>query len=144
MKLNLRWPFILSALLFILALIFPTYEVENKSSDYMQGFGLLLVGWLSIFSGSLIICWLANPMLLMAWVLPNFKIKRIFALAAVLCALYFLNFETMIINEAGHKGQITSYGLGYYFWVASMLIYFIGITIISLKYYQNTSDGAAR
>ena len=144
MKVNLSLPFILSLLLFILALIFPPYCIENRCSDYLDSIGLVLIGWLSIFDNDLFICWLANPLILLAWILPSFKVKRIFALVAVLCALYFLNFETMIINEAGHKGQITSYGLGYYFWVASMLIYFIGTTIISLKYYQNTSDGAAR
>lgn len=144
MKIKFSLPLFLSLFFFILAIIFPTYCIENRCSDYLDGLGLVLIGWLSILNEDLFICWLANPLLLLAWVLPNIKVKRIFACVAVLCALYFLNFETMIINEAGHKGKITSYGLGYYFWITSMIVYFIGITFKSLKFFNITNNGAAR
>ena len=63
-------------------------------------------------------------MLLLAWVLPNVKLKRLFACVAVLCALYFLNIDTMTINEAGHKGTVTGYDLGFYFWVLSTVVFY--------------------
>lgn len=43
------------------------------------------------------------------------------ALLAILFILSFLLYRTVLMNEAGHFGSITGYGLGYWLWLSSAI-----------------------
>ncbi|MBS1731704.1 MAG: hypothetical protein JST02_00270 [Bacteroidetes bacterium] len=98
----------------------------------------LLVGWLAMLSGGATIAWLANPFLILSWILliRNKKFAWLFSLIALLFAISFLTFQTVIENEAGHYNPIKKVGLGYWLWFSSCLTTFIGsltLRIMKLK-----------
>jgi O-antigen ligase len=61
------------------------------------------------------------------------KISLPLSLITFLLSLSYLSVSTITVNEGGGKAAITSYGLGYYLWLASSISLFIGSlwTIIS-------------
>lgn len=124
---------IISITLFVFSLPMKTYCVDNDCGDYFNGLGALLVGFLGIlFEGGAAIAWLANPLIIIAWVLPIrwIGIKFISGCIAIFFALYFLTFDEILKNEAGHMGTITGYASGYWFWTSSMIIYTLGLIYI--------------
>ena len=48
------------------------------------------------------------------------------SLLAFVCSLSFLRHDTILVDEGGHEGPIVSYGWGFYLWVASTGVAFIG------------------
>ncbi|PUB35449.1 hypothetical protein C8J95_101121 [Elizabethkingia sp. YR214] len=124
---------IISIALFIASL---TQIAVNMGSDYMLSVACLLLGWAEVFEGG--IAWLANPLLFISWLLLLIKQPKIAAplcLITFLLSLSYLSTSTITVNEGGGKASITSYGLGYYLWLASSISLFIGNiwTIISNK-----------
>jgi hypothetical protein len=111
--------------LFALSLFKDGYFVERGDSITSAGSAwlLLLIGWMGLFLG--IIAWLANPLLLVGWLLLAGRQPRaaaVCALAATVCAGSFLFYKTMITDEAGHRSRITGYGLGYWLWLGSAAV----------------------
>lgn len=96
----------------------------------------LLIGWLAMLTGGAAIAWLANPLLIISWILltRNKKSAWLFSLSAVLFSISFIKFQTIIENEAGHSNPITKIGIGYWLWLSSCLTTFVGsLTIRLLK-----------
>ncbi len=92
----------------------------------------LLKGWLAILTGGAGLTWFANPLLIVSWILiaKNKKAAWLVGLFATLVSISFLKFKVVIENEAGHYNPITKIGLGYWLWLSSCVITFIGSSII--------------
>ena len=132
MRINKRYILIFSSIIFILSLISNTYCTGN-CQDTSYGFLLLLIGWMGIFMGGAGLCWLANPLLIVSWlVYKNDKSSVILSGIALFIAGSFMFFDEIIIDEAGHYGKINKYLLGYYLWLFSIFIYFTGSLFIYL------------
>ncbi|WP_292008652.1 hypothetical protein [Chryseobacterium sp.] len=119
---------IISIILLIISLFLPAGIAGGKSIDTLMCF---LLGWFVLFDGE--ISWLANPMLIISWfclAINKTKISTITSLLAVLLSLSFLFSKEIILNEAGHKGPIESYGLGYFLWLASCMVILAGSLLI--------------
>lgn len=128
----------ISLIFFIISLTQNTYFVGENRTDSVGSNGLiaLLFGWMFMFDLK-VIPWLANPLLLISFisVLKN-RIKRakIFGLIALLCGLSFLLIDNIIANEGGTKKAITGYDIGYFLWITSLSINFLGIMISDYLY----------
>ena len=101
--------------------------------ESVGSFGLiaLLFGWMNIFGVG--ISWTANPLLLISWrilFIGKWKLSFIFSLLALLFSLIFLLFNEIIANEGGSKSKIIAYDMGYWLWLSSCGINFIGNLII--------------
>ena len=125
---------ILTVGLFALSLFNIAFCTDNGCRTSIEAF---LIGWLAMLTGGAAISWLANPFLIIAFILltKNKKYAWIFGLTATIFSLSFLRFNTIIENEAGHYNSIIKIGFGYWFWLSSCLTTFIGgITIRILKF----------
>jgi hypothetical protein len=83
--------------------------------------------------------WLANPLLLISWILiyKGRKISWLFGLLAVLVSGSFLKAGVIIENEAGHVNPIIRIGPGYWLWLSSCLLTFIGSLALRIIRKQN-------
>jgi hypothetical protein len=125
---------ILSFGLYLISLFNVCFCTE---SDCRISFEVLLLGWLPMLTGGAAIAWLANPMLILAWLLlaKNKKVAWFFGLLASIICISFLKFKVIIENEAGHYTAIKTVGLGYWLWLSSCLTTFIGsLTIRAIKH----------
>ena len=128
---------ILSMGLFIISLFNIGFCTDNNCRTSMEA---LLIGWLAMLTGGAAISWLANPFLVIAWVLmtKNKKSAWIYALISLFFSAIFLGFNVVIQNEAGHYNAITRVGLGYWLWLASCSTTFIGCLAIRFGNYRNS------
>jgi hypothetical protein len=90
--------------------------------------------------GGAILTWLANPAILVSWLKFNKNLKQslIASLAATLIALSFLLFNKIVDNEGGTYSKIISYKSGYWLWLLSCGVMFIGNLISTFK--QNKAN----
>lgn len=118
----------ISGFLLLLSLNNNAYYIKNMQ-DSLGSFGLVafLLGWMNLFGAG--ICWLANPFLIFSWIFQMSGSKKnsfILAILALFFSLLFLLFGNVLVNEAGQHSEITSYGIGYWLWLGSCGINFIG------------------
>lgn len=126
--LEARWPVKLglfaSILLYSVCLAFPAYSVEGPEGPRVVHSLLeLAIGWLGIFYG--IFDWLANPLLLLTWILlalRHYKRAVAAAFASTIFAAFFFARTTIVISEAPTYGRILSYHTGYWLWLASSIL----------------------
>lgn len=122
--------FVLGAMTYIFSMILEVFPG-------WPGFGVLLMGRIQVLSvgdqGAFVaFAWLANPLVIAAWIL-SFKRKNKSAIAAagsalVLSALFLLGSQVMT-NEAGGGYSPQQHGPGYDFWLASIAIAFAATLI---------------
>lgn len=108
--------------IFALSLTQRGFFVNNPHVWNDPAYFLLLMGWAGVPEG--IFAWLANPLLLLSWVLAYAGRPRpalISALCAILAAASFLLVRSVPTNESGTVVQVTGYGLGYWLWLLSIL-----------------------
>jgi hypothetical protein len=107
-----------SLIVFAASLAFPGYYVGSISSP---GFACLLCGCAGAPA------WFANPCLLAAW----FCLRResalrvtpvVLAVASLVFAIAFLFQHQVLRDEAGNMDTITARGLGYWLWIASIVL----------------------
>ena len=119
-----------SMLLFLVSLTQDCFFIDRAEDPraWANGFGLLTVGWLGVFTG--VYAWLANPTLLIAWLAMWSPAHRIYSLGAsvvaMLLALSFLLHDNILADEAGNRAMITGYGPGYWLWISSSTFAMIG------------------
>jgi hypothetical protein len=119
-----------SVLLFVTSLTQDGFYIDrpNNPRAWAPCIGLLLVGWIAVFNG--VLAWLANPVLAATWFLMSFRSTRGIALGCAVVALglslSFLLHREIMTSEAGHYSKITGYGLGYWLWIASIIVALIG------------------
>lgn len=95
----------------------------------------LLIGWMAMFNGGAAITWLANPLLVTAWILllkSNRSAWFFSLISAVLSALFF-EFPGIVENEAGYYSVIKSIEPGYWLWLSSSAATFIGSLMFKLQ-----------
>jgi hypothetical protein len=119
----------ISVLLFVASLTQDGFSQEDSRYPCL---GLLLYGWLGVLLGRTP-AWLANPALVLAWVLvwsrPSRYLGLGFAISAVGLALSFLLHQNFLMGEGGFPSRITGYGTGYWLWVASTIPTLLGCAI---------------
>ena len=113
--------------LFLLSLTQDGYYIDGTDPRaWAPAWGLLLFGWLGLFSG--VFAWVANPLLVIGWILfirRRYRAGLWTAIAALLLMLSFLLHTTILSSEAPTYSKITGYGPGYWLWVAS------GVSLLS-------------
>jgi hypothetical protein len=116
---------ILVVVLFVISLLNDSYCTTQGCRTGLDAF---ISGAFAALSGGAALSWLANPFLFIAWVLllKNRKSAWIFGLAASIISLYFLRFNYVIEDEAGHYNMIVKITLGYWLWLSSCIVIFIG------------------
>ncbi len=125
---------IISILIFAVSLTQKTYCLDGLCG--YRGISDLLIGWLGVWYGKIgSTAWLANPFLLTAWIflMRKPKLALLFSILSFGFAFHFYFQDSMIKNEAGHIGKITAYKTGYWLWLASIIMIFIGSVIGVLK-----------
>lgn len=126
---------LLSLFIYLVACVTPALRFDSSNGDDpMIGFNLLLIGWMAVFYGQF--GWFANPLLALAlllflfkrWLLTLILVILTLAVAANTLTLYG---QTLPADEAGvNKMELVSLGVGFYLWIASMVI--IGLGAIGL------------
>jgi len=121
-KFGRRTILLVSIALFLLCLTQDGFYIEGaEPRAWASALYLLLLGWLGVLSGT--IGWFANPLLFAAWVLYALRRYRTalgLGVAALFCALSFLNVDSVLTSEAPSFAKVTGIGPGYWLWVASM------------------------
>lgn len=114
---------LLSIALFIVSLSQQCYCTTVSCADSAA---VLLIGWAGVFYGGAALSWLANPLILISWILTKNESKYAFwtSLLASLFAALFLLFDKIIDNEAGHVNPIVAYLPGYWLWLSSAGVLF--------------------
>jgi hypothetical protein len=121
-----------SILLFLTSLTQPAYYIDRSDYDaWSNSLLLVLFGWLgTIMSGfsASSLAWLANPLLFISWIVFKNKPKRSIYLSFTATALAIsFRFSKMVVSsESPSFSEITSYQAGYWLWVLSMAVFFIG------------------
>jgi hypothetical protein len=133
-----RIALVASFFLFVVCLFNNGYHIEGPhSGSGLPGWSLLLIGWVGVFSQSP--AWLANPALLVAWILLLKRqpaISLIAALMAIALAMTFLFQKTVVSSEAPTFSRITGYGVGYWLWLSSAAVQMLGsaVAVLSSRY----------
>ncbi|HEX4639269.1 MAG TPA: hypothetical protein VH170_07275 [Chthoniobacterales bacterium] len=122
---------LISVLVFAASLTQNCYNVRgDPPSAGSPGVWLLFIGPIGLFYG--IFEWLANPVLLAAWIFSFVgKNKIALVLGALASALIvaFLFRQTIIASEAPTYEKITRYGLGYWLWLTSAALVILSAVI---------------
>ncbi|UZO79615.1 hypothetical protein NBT05_11690 [Aquimarina sp. ERC-38] len=121
----------LSIGLLIIALTQKCYCTTSLCGDSIVVF---IFGAIGIFFGGATLCWLANPLLILSWLLINQnKVSLLLSLASFLIASSFLLFDEIIDDEAGHYRKIIGYELGFWLWLSSNGVTLLGNMLIKKK-----------
>lgn len=124
---------IISIVVFFIACSQKTYCTNGDCGAYWDGLAASILGAFGLFAGGAYIAWLANPLILISWLAyRKTKISLVTSILAFAFGLSFLLFDEIMVNEAGHYGEITGYEMGFYLWNLSFLIMIIG-NVINLK-----------
>lgn len=118
--------------LFFISLFMVAFCTDKGCRPSYEAF---LIGWMVMLGGGAGISWLANPLLIVSWILldKNRKLAWLFAFLAVIFSLSFLSFDRVLENEAGHYGIVQSVGAGYWLWVSSCIVTFLSTVLIKLN-----------
>ena len=118
--------------LYIASLTQDCYCTTNSCGEKWQGIYITIIGALGGTMSAAALTWYANPKIWVSWVLlKKHSYKSVFfALAATIVAISFLFFDKVSGNEDGNQVTITGYHLGYWLWVASMLVTLTGSFIL--------------
>ncbi len=116
------WLTFVSIALFVAAMPLPSFCVDG-SCDAWTSSSVLIFGWVEMLVyPSAGVIWLANPLLLGAWlaVLVKFRwVGLVFAAAALVTALAFMGISEVVTSESGATGSVTGLAAGYVLWTAS-------------------------
>lgn len=129
MKLNeiqiRRATLLLSITLYVSSLTQKCYCTTSTCGDSIA---VVIVGIFGLFAGGAALSWLANPLLYGAWISlrKNEKLSLALSVLALLFAMSFLFFDTVLDDEAGNYKEIVSYQAGYWLWASSALIMAVG------------------
>ncbi len=125
----------ISMMLFLISLTQKAYCTTDSCSD---SFLVFLLGWAAAFTSFAGTSWLANPLLILSWILLGKKLKlaMLLCVGAFILALSFLLAGEVTANENGQQHQIVSRNAGYWLWLTSMLVMVFGTFWLQLK--ENT------
>lgn len=126
--------------LFLIACAAPSLEfLETNSStrNVMQGFQILLMGWMGVFVGQL--AWFANALFALGLLLLSLR-RRTAALVCgtvavlIACDTFVLFSQQLPANE-GDVGKLILQHLraGFYLWAAALVLLPLGALILRLR-----------
>jgi hypothetical protein len=133
-RLDSRTLFLLASVsLFAISLTQDCFYIDRTDRDaYALGLGLLLIGWLGVLVG--VFAWLANPLLMVVWLLTLLGRQRMVAVACALgslgFSLSFLLHDDIMANEAGGRSAITEIVAGYWLWNLSIACAIVAAALI--------------
>jgi hypothetical protein len=123
-----------SLVLFAACLANDGYYIDGPDPRaWSRAWGLLLLGWVGLASGTL--AWLANPALLLAWALLLNKKHSSSLLAGIVALLLMLSFlfqTTVVSSEAPTYSRVVGYGVGFWLWVGSAAVQVLGSAVAAL------------
>ena len=112
-------------LMYVASLPFDGFCYHGNNCD--AGWGILLFGFLGLVVGAQI-SWLANLLIIPAWLLllvhskASDAVAFMFCVGAIVVGNFFL-FQGVSTSEAGGPlQQVTSLGIGYWFWMGSIVL----------------------
>jgi ABC-type enterochelin transport system permease subunit len=116
---------VLSIGLYIASLTQPAYCTNAECADSAA---VAFAGSLGFFLSMAGATWLANPLLVASWIVvhKNPLGSLITSLLATALSLSFLCFNTIVDNESGTPSNIAGVKAGYWLWVTSIAVMFIG------------------
>jgi len=133
-------------MLFIASLTQTAFQIASNdpTNREAQGFLMLIIGWTGIFEMPYGIPWLANPLLILSWIMLNQRMKTSLLLSflAILFSASFLLYKQMPENEGGSTSEITGVGLGYWLWLSSCISFFLGALIYVLLKIPSKNNNA--
>lgn len=114
---------IASVLSYAASLCAPAFYTAH-SPDGCLGLAALISGVFGLFVG--FFCWLANPLVLVAWALAiapknPWRVVCTATLGAGLC-LSFLGHDWVYVDEGGGKAAVVKLGLDYWLWLGAQLL----------------------
>ena len=135
-------------LLFFTSLFLPAFKPDADDTTFLSeiGFYALLMGWFAILDSG-VICWLANPLLLLAWIRAlNHRTRPkgglIASLLALIIALSVFLYEPQDEwSNATPSVPLTGLGLGAYVWISSMAAAVIGHVLLAKRQPNVRDDG---
>ena len=132
-------PLSVSFMLYLLCLPLDAFCVEGSG---WPGYGILLFGPLGMLLSSTNWTWVANPILLAAWIMLGVGariLSAVLSLAAFVIAISFMFQLEIMTNASGHLFAVTCYRFGYWLWLSSMAVCCLGsmATIKPLAGYEN-------
>jgi hypothetical protein len=128
----------LSLLVFAISLTQNALVVNYNNEKAASSLEYLFIGSIAFMGGGLLeeIVWLANPLSLVAiiFLIKNNEKAVLLSLIASCLAISFSFWNEILGAESGTMAKIVSFELGYYLWLASILI----LTIVILIHYKVT------
>jgi hypothetical protein len=129
--------------LFAISLLCDGFYVDGPSPRaWSLGFGELIVGWYAALEG--VYAWLANPLLLVAWITFRSKspaVSSICTVAALWAMGSFLSVHRIEVSEAGNSARITGYGVGYWIWILCGFVLLAGNMLRVFRQRTDTEVG---
>ena len=134
---------IASLLLYGTSLALPALTIADiDGSKTTNGIETLLMGALSILGGGLLewLTWLANPLFFLSISLKRKQKKSAVTVSwlATLLAVSFSFWTEILAGENGRMAPIENKGLGYFFWVASLAVWTLGLSFDNSKPTNNS------
>lgn len=127
-----RYACLLAVAVYVVCLPLDAFCVAGKCGDW-PGWGALAFGWLLVGATDANSMWLANPLLFASWLctwLHQRWVALAAALGALVLALAFMSFKTVVTNEGGIPMAISGYAAGYWVWVASIALSIVAAVLI--------------
>ena len=120
---------------FFFALTQPAFTTRNNDGvQTTKGFDIFAFGGLAILGGGLLewIIWLANPFILISVVncLAGKARFKFLSIVAVLLAVSFYFWNSILGSESGRIDPILSKGVGYFSWLAAIILWMIFIFVM--------------
>jgi len=121
-----------SVILYLASLTQDGFCLLTGGSERRDNYGIFVVGlgWIeTLFIGDVgpfvALSWFANPCLIFAWPFllgSGRRVAMVLAGLATGLSLAFLAGRAVQISEGGGPSPITSYGAGYWLWLASTVV----------------------
>ena len=110
-----------SVICYLGSLVSKAYCTDGTSC--VVGFLPLVLGWFySAVDPIAGLPWLANPLLIMGWILCLLFLRGpavVTTVGSLLCSLMFLGTPGVLQDEGGSVRRVTSLEIGYWLWLAS-------------------------
>jgi len=135
---------LLSLSVLIISLSQPAFYCNGHKA--MPSAYLFFMGWSGILGGGIPSClpWLANPIYFISiyLIIRNKNYALYLSLLSVLIAFSFSFLDNIVTSESGSTSKIVSLEPGYYLWLTSFIILFLGCIIC--KILPQTPKGALK
>ena len=134
---------IISAILFIISLTQNALTVNNYDRQKIDsGISLLFMGILAILGGGLFewLIWLANPLFIAGIIFyyNDDKLCVYLSGGATILGISFSTWKEILASESGSTASIEKLNIGYWLWILSFIVLFIGTIYYTQKIKTNT------